>query len=230
MSPKAAFDLVALDIAGTTVHEGGTVYRVLRAVIEDRVGAPLPDEVLDRWTGTSKREAVAGLLLEMSGRDAGAAVEATYSAFTTALLRAYRDTPPTLMPGAVVAVSRFRSEGVRVVLQTGYEREIAETVLAAAGWRVGQDVDGLVTSDEVRASRPAPYLVFHAMELAGAQDVRRVIVAGDTRNDVLAGINAGAGLVAGVLSGEGVPQTFSPFAGRARFHVIADVGELSSLI
>ncbi len=229
MSPKAAFDLAALDIAGTTVHEGGTVYRVLRAVIEDRVGAPLPDEVLDRWTGTSKRAAVTGLLREMSDRDEGAAVEATYSAFTAALLKAYRETPPTLMPGAVQAVSRFRADGVRVVLQTGYDREIAETVLAAAGLRVGQDVDGLVTSDEVRASRPAPYLVFHAMELAGAQDVRRVIVAGDTRNDVLAGINAGAGLVAGVLSGEGISQTFSPFAGRAGFHVIADVGELTSL-
>jgi len=230
MSPKAAFDLAALDIAGTTVHEGGTVYRVLRAVIEDRVGAPLPGEVLERWTGTSKREAVSGLLREMSGRDQGAAVEATYSAFTAALLDAYGGAPPTLIRGAADSVRRLRSDGVRVVLQTGYDREIAETVLDAAGWRVGRDVDGLVTSDEVPASRPAPYLVFHAMELAGAQDVRRVCLAGDTRNDVLAGINAGAGLVAGVLSGEGIPQTFSPFAGRAGFHVIADVGELISLI
>lgn len=230
MRQPPAFDLAALDIAGTTVREGGTVYRVLRSVIEDRVGAPLPDDVLDRWTGTSKREAVAGLLREMTGRVQGAAVEATYSAFTAALLDAYRATPPTLMPGAVEAVSRFRADGVRVVLQTGYDREIAELVLDAAGWRVGQDIDGLVTSDQVAASRPAPYLVFHAMELVGAQDVRRVIVAGDTRNDVLAGINAGAGLVAGALSGEGTPQTFSPFAGRFGFHVIDDVGELTSLI
>ncbi len=230
MSPKAAFDLAALDIAGTTVHEGGTVYRVLRSVIEDRVGAPLPDDVLERWTGTSKREAVSGLLREMSGRDQGAAVEATYSAFTAALLDAYRAAPPTLIRGAADSLRRLRSDGVRVVLQTGYDREVAETVLDAAGWRVGRDVDGLVTSDEVPASRPAPYLVFHAMQLAGAQDVRRVVVAGDTRNDVLAGINAGAGLVAGVLSGEGIPQTFWPFAGRFGFHVIADVGELISLI
>lgn len=230
MRPKAAFDLAALDIAGTTVREGGTVYRVLRAVIEDRVGGPLPDDVLDRWTGTSKREAVAGLLLEMSGHDEDATVAATYSAFTAALLDAYRDTPPTLEREAADAVPRLRSDGVRVVLQTGYDREIAEAVLAAAGWRVGRDIDGLVTSNEVRASRPAPYLVFHSMELVGAQNVSRVIVAGDTRNDVLAGINAGAGAVAGVLSGEGTPHTFSPFAGTAGFHVLADVGELIRLI
>ncbi len=230
MSPKPAFDLAALDIAGTTVREGGVVYRVLRAVIEDRVGGPLPDDVLDRWTGTSKREAVAGLLLEMSGCDEANAVAATYAAFTAALLDAYRGTPPTLVLGAAVAVPRLRSEGVRVVLQTGYDRELAEAVLAAAGWRVGRDIDGLVTSDEVRCSRPAPYLVFHAMELVGARDVSRVIVAGDTRNDVLAGINAGAGLVAGVLSGEGTSRAFSPFAGLAGFHVIADVGELIRLI
>ncbi len=193
MSPNAAFDLAALDIAGTTVLEGGSVYRVLRAVVEDRVGASVPDAVAERWTGTSKREAVSGMLGEISDPNPGGrqdrdrAVAKTYSALQSGLLAAYRDTPPSLVPGADEAVRRLRAEGVRVVLQTGYDREIAETVLAAAGWRVGRDIDGLVTSDEVRASRPAPFLVFHAMELVGAQDVRRVIVAGDTRNDVLAG-------------------------------------------
>lgn len=62
-------------------------------------------------------------------------------------------------------------------------------------------MDALVTSDLVPASRPAPYVVFRAMEASGVQQVAHVLVAGDTPDDLQAGANAGAGLVVGVLTG-----------------------------
>ena len=49
--------------------------------------------------------------------------------------------------------------------------------------------------------RPAPYLIFHAMEAAGVVDVRRVATVGDTTLDLEAGANAGVVWNVGVLSG-----------------------------
>jgi len=73
--------------------------------------------------------------------------------------------------------------------------------MTGLGWTVGETVDAVVTSDTVAASRPVPYLIFHAMEARGVTDVRRVLAAGDTPNDLAAGTNAGAGFVIGVTTG-----------------------------
>ncbi len=58
-------------------------------------------------------------------------------------------------------------------------------------------------------------------------DVRQVAVVGDTTNDLLAGWRAGAGIVAGVLTGahgrpdfEAVPHT----------HILESVADLSGLV
>ena len=221
-----AFDLAALDMAGTTVQEGGAVYAALEAAVAAHVGGPVPAETLHRWTGTSKREAVAGLLTELTGTAPDGAVDAVYTDFADRLTRSYAADPPTPMPGVTEAVAELRAAGVRVVLQTGYSREIAGSILDAMGWTVGGTVDGLVTSDAVAAGRPAPYLVFHAMELAGVIDVGRVLVAGDTPNDLAAGRNAGARFVVGVLTG----ATTAAELGRHRHtHLLESAAQLPGL-
>ncbi|WP_242882310.1 phosphonatase-like hydrolase [Actinomadura litoris] len=201
MTADPPFELAALDMAGTTVQEGGAVYAALDDAVAAHVGRPVPAETLHRWTGTSKREAAAGLLTELTGTAPEPDVDAVYGDFTARLAKSYAATPPTPIPGVPEAVAALRDAGVKVVLQTGYAREIARSILDAMGWTVGGTVDGLVTSDEVAASRPAPYLVFRAMEAAGVTGVDRVLVAGDTPNDLAAGRNAGARFVVGVLTG-----------------------------
>lgn len=157
--------------------------------------------MFSRWTGTSKYEAVIGLLAALTGRADPTDIDRTYADFSERLTAAYRETPPTPLPGVTEAVAALRAAGVAVVLRTGYSRDVAESILAAMGWTIGGTVDGLVASDEVAASRPAPYLIFRAMELAGVTSVDRVLAAGDTANDLGAGVNAGARFVVGVLTG-----------------------------
>lgn len=74
--PGRAFDLAALDMAGTTVQEHGAVYAALRGSVEHYAAKPIPSETFARWTGTSKHEAVVGLLIELTGAAAAADVEA----------------------------------------------------------------------------------------------------------------------------------------------------------
>ena len=59
-------ELVALDMAGTTVDEHGDVYVALReAVVAE--GVEVADDDLRRWMGTDKRAAIAALVVAGGG-------------------------------------------------------------------------------------------------------------------------------------------------------------------
>lgn len=195
-------ELVALDIAGTTIDEHGDVYAALREAVEAE-GAEVSDALVQRWMGTDKREAIAALVEAGGGAALDlAGVETAYERFRSLLQARYRERPPVPIDGVPEALAELRAGGVRVALTTGFARDVAEPLVASVGWDVGGDlIDALVCVDEVAAGRPAPYLVFRAMERTGVHDVRRVLVAGDTLADLQAGTNAGAGAVVGVATG-----------------------------
>jgi phosphonatase-like hydrolase len=217
--------LASLDMAGTTIDEGGAVYAVLRDAVERATGAQVPDDLLSRWVGTDKREAIVGLL---TGLDQDLArTDEIFAAFSVDLANAYATDPPVLLPGVAETVGRLRASGVKVALQTGYRREVAEGLLDAVGWKVGHDVDALVTAEDVTASRPAPYLIFRTMEATGIVDVREVLVAGDTVNDVTAGTRAGARFVVGVLTGA---HTEAELGAARHTHLVPSLVDVPTVI
>jgi phosphoglycolate phosphatase-like HAD superfamily hydrolase len=59
----------------------------------------------------------------------------------------------------------------------------------------------VVCGDDVKQGRPAPYLIFHAMEATRTRDVHVVANVGDTVLDLEAAHNAGVRWNIGVLSG-----------------------------
>jgi phosphonatase-like hydrolase len=194
-------DLAALDIAGTTVDEGGAVYHALRAAVSSAAGSAVADHDVRTWMGADKRAAIRGLMAAAGRADlADGEVDDIYLDFRGRLTDAYETRPPRPMAGVVPLLGRLRERGVKVALTTGFPRDITDPLLAGLGWLDG-DVDAVVTVDEVTAGRPAPYLVFRAMELTGVVDMRRVLVAGDTTRDLEAGTHAGARFVVGVLTG-----------------------------
>ena len=200
-------ELVALDIAGTTVDEGGTVYRVLADTVRALGAHPAPEQI-EQWMGASKREAI-GALLTASGMPADdATVDAGFADFRARLTDAYRTNPPTPFPGVADLFSQLRSAGIKVALTTGFDRQVTDAVLESVGWD-DRVVDAVVCSDDVSIGRPAPYLIFRAMERTGVIDVRRVLAAGDTVRDVESGRNAGAAIVLAVTSGEVPAKTLA---------------------
>jgi phosphonatase-like hydrolase len=222
-----SYALAALDMAGTTVDEGGLVYVALADAVAEDVGGPIPSELLSRWKGTSKEEAIVGLLRGMGADDSKVHVLTVYKVFAARLEQAYTTTPPAPIPGVTEMFETLHRAGVKVALQTGYAAPVANSILAGLGWTVGGTVDALVTSDTVAASRPAPYLVFHAMEATGVTDVRRVLTAGDTPNDLGAGMNAGAGFVVGVTTGS---FTRSQLEAEPHTHILDSVADVPVLL
>lgn len=191
-------ELVVMDMAGTTVQDQGEVPAAFRAALAAH-GIHLGDAEIAEVRGASKREVIGRLLARHRPGAAPGLAETVYAGFRAALAERYA-AGARPVPGAEETIRWLRERGVRVALNTGFDRETARLLLDALGWSDGV-VDALVCGDEVPAGRPAPYLIFRAMEAAGATSVHRVMSVGDTELDLRAGANAGVRWNVGVLSG-----------------------------
>ncbi len=199
-------DLVALDMAGTTIDDHGAVYVALRRAVEE-TGAAVAAQDLQHWMGTDKVEAITALMRLGRIEADEKAVAAAFRRFRALLDEFYLESPPVALPGVEDAFATLRDRGVRIALTTGFDDSVAVPLLASLGWKAGPGelLDAVVTTSQVRAGRPAPYLIHHAMELTGVADVRRVLAAGDTIVDLQAACNAGViavGVTTGALSRE----------------------------
>jgi phosphoglycolate phosphatase len=221
-------DLVALDMAGTTIDDHGSVYDALRRSVEE-TGAPVSDVDLQKWMGTDKVTAIAALM-ELGGQEARAGkVAAAFERFREILSDSYRDNPPVALPGVRGALRELQDRGILIALTTGFSDEVALPLLDSLGWTIGRGdehlLDAVVTTSQVAAGRPAPYLIHHAMELTGVTDVRRVLAAGDTVVDLLAAANAGV-IGVGVLTGA---LTRAQLAEHPHDHILQSVAALPGL-
>jgi phosphonatase-like hydrolase len=195
-----AFALAVMDMAGTTVFDGDAVNLCLRHAIGNVAGQDPSRDAVNRVMGISKPVAIAQLINRPGPDDP--LVQDVLVDFQERMLGFYRTSPQVReIPGATDTFRLLRAQGIRVVLDTGFSRPIADAVLRRLGWDGGDQIDGTVTVDDVTAGRPAPYMIFRAMELTGVIDVRAVIKVGDTPVDLLEGDNARCGMVVGVTEG-----------------------------
>ena len=205
--------LAAFDMAGTTVNDGGAVYDALEKAVTE-TGVAVTSENLQTWMGVEKREAITALIGLGGGVADDATVDATFDRFRVLLDEYYTAQPPTPVDGVPEAIAELQAAGIKVALTTGFSRDVAEGILAGMGWTVSSDapggsaasggvrVDALSCGDDVAAGRPAPFMIHRAMEATGVTNVAEVLVAGDTAVDVQAGLNSGAAISIGVLSGK----------------------------
>ncbi|MET9215251.1 MULTISPECIES: phosphonatase-like hydrolase [unclassified Nocardia] len=223
--PDTTIQLAVLDMAGTTVADGGLVLRAFEAAataagIEPE--GPRREQarryVVDTM-GQSKIEVFRALLGdEAAAQAANLAFEAAYDALVDEA-----DIAP--IPGAVEAITALRAAGVRVALTTGFSRGTQDKLLAALGWAELADLT-LAPSDAGRG-RPYPDMVLTAALRLGVDAVDRIAVLGDTTSDVATGLAAGAGIVAGTLTGA---HTADQLRAAGATHVIASVAEFPALV
>jgi len=213
--------LVVFDMAGTTVLDGGEVPAAFAAALAEQ-GIQVTKEQLNAVRGASKRQAVLNLIPDGPQRQARA--DAAYAAFKKEVARRFVESVREV-PGAVKTFDWLRERGVRVALNTGFDREIAELLVAGLGWARGV-VDAVACGDEVRRGRPAPQLIFRCMEATGIDSVHKIAVVGDTTLDLQAGNNAGARWNIGVLSGAHSRERLER---EPHTHLVGSVAELPAV-
>lgn len=194
---QPAITLACLDMAGTTVVDGGLVDRAFLAAMRE-VGLPEErfgdaTEHVRRTMGQPKGVVFAAIL-----GDAGLVADAV-AAFDRSVLADIAAGRVSEIPGAADALAALRERGVKVCLTTGFTAEVQNAIVEHLGWRPLIDL-ALAPSPGVRG-RPYPDLVLSAMLRLEIDDVSSVAVAGDTANDLWTGTRAGARVVAGVLTG-----------------------------
>ncbi|MFI1024296.1 phosphonatase-like hydrolase [Streptomyces olivaceus] len=219
--------LVVLDMAGTTVADGGLVERAFDTAARELGVEPGTDDHAAKlaYVRATMGESKISVFRHLFGdedraRRANAAFERAYGALVD-------DGLVAPVPGAREAVGELAADGRTVVLTTGFARVTQDAILDALGWRDLVPLT-LCPADAGGRGRPYPDLVLAAFLRTGAADaVRQVAVAGDTSYDVLSGVRAGAGLVAGVRTGAHGDDAFRE-AGAT--HVLDSVADLPALL
>jgi phosphoglycolate phosphatase len=190
-----------LDMAGTTVADGGSVMAAFTAALEQfglLQGTPGYDEAaatVRKTMGQSKIEVFRRILGQQ------AAAQEASSAFERHFAASVRSGAITPLPGAVETITALRAAGIKVCLATGFSADTRDAVLDALGWR--PLIDLALSPADAGRGRPWPDLPLTALLRLRGGAVGELAVAGDTASDVESGLRAGAGLVAGVLTGAG---------------------------
>jgi phosphonatase-like hydrolase len=191
--------LAVFDVAGTTVDdEDHAVARcVCAALAKSGVDSELAD--VNPVMGMYKPLAIRLLMERAMGRRVDEAeVQSVYRDFERRMIEHYANSPSVrALPGAEEAFTGLRERGMKVALDTGFDRSVLDAILERLGWR--DKIDASVTSDEVANGRPAPDMIHSLMSRLAIDVPASVLKVGDSVSDIEEGLNARCGLVVAIL-------------------------------
>lgn len=194
--------LVVFDLAGTVIEDAGQVPAAFTAALRNHE-IEVTSDSLREVRGASKREVIQRFVERqpvVGKADVLARTEEIYNSFRSTLAGLYEKDGVREIAGATETFTWLQQRGVRVALNTGFDRTITELLLDSMPWDADL-INAVVCGDDVLQGRPAPYLIFRAMERSGITSVHQVTTVGDTVLDLQAGQNAGVRYNIGVLSG-----------------------------
>jgi phosphonatase-like hydrolase len=216
--------LVVTDLMGTSLRDDGAVLPAYRAAFAE-AAIPFTEEELATKRGAHKLSLFTEFAARCYAKDEAAKRGAAALDVFEKQLRHFLATGGTPIAGAEEAITRLRRAGIKVALTSGFDRGLIADIVKHCGW--GELFDAVVYPDEVPAGRPAPYLIFQAMQKTRVEPVASVAAIGDTTLDLQAGSNAGAGWVIGVLSGAHDAETL----GRTpHTHLLPSIADLPALL
>ena len=190
--------LVVFDMAGTTVDEGGLVYKTLVSTIQS-YQIPIEEDEIKDWYGVNKTQ-VLKHFLNRSGQD-DTKLESMLSDFKTNLKKNYfEDNHVKLIdPQLPNLFENLRKRGIKIGLNSGFSVDIQEALIERLHLR--NCIDCYVSSESVPHGRPEPYMIQYLMKQCGITNPKEVVKVGDSINDILEGKNSNCYKSIGVLSG-----------------------------
>ncbi len=130
-------------MAGTTVNEDNVVYKTLQKVINNKGFNISLDQVLAEGAGKEKLEAIKSILKVYAANNDNNLSDNIYVDFIELLSDAYEKLQVLPQPNAVELFQILRQRNIRVVLNTGYDADTAESLVSKLGWKKGVEFDRL---------------------------------------------------------------------------------------
>jgi phosphonatase-like hydrolase len=218
--------LVVFDMAGTTVEDPNGVGGCLQAALAAD-GIQMETSKVNAVMGIPKPLAIRQLIEDTGVVPDSARVQAIHADFQARMIEYYKTSPDVReVEGAEAVFRALRSKGVKVALDTGFDRTIVDVILGRLGWVEGV-VDATAASDEVAHGRPYPDLILHLMGLTAVDDPAAVAKVGDTPSDLQQGTAAGCAFVIGVTEGT---HTREQLAVHPHTHLVQTVRDVPGLI
>lgn len=192
--------MVVFDMAGTTVDEQNVVYKTLHKALNTYGVKVDLNTVLKIGAGKEKHQAIKDVLKAYDEPKLSES-EAIFIEFKKMLDKAYESLDVKPIKGVENVLLNLRQKGIIVVLNTGYNRRVAENLLAKLMWDANIHYDMLLTASDVNNGRPHPEMIQKAMKAFNITNSSYVLKAGDSAIDIEEGKNANCGITIGVLSG-----------------------------
>lgn len=219
-------ELAIFDLAGTTVKDNRSVHKVLQeALKKHEVEISLSDA--NEVMGIPKPIAIKKLLDKRYQGNRTISyqwVETIHQYFVRKMIDFYlNDSEVSEKDGVSDTFEILKKEGVKVFVDTGFDRDITVPLLKRMGWLDKKLIDGAITSDGEMPGRPFPDMIYKAMRLSNVALACHVAKVGDTPSDMQQGMAAGCGLVIGVTTGafSELQLKFEPHT-----HLIAQIPEV----
>ena len=219
--------LVVFDMAGTTVDEDNVVYKTVRAAINSAGYSFTQDQVQAAGAGQEKSQAIRDVLALDGSEHDEEEVQVIFADFKRLLAAAYCDLDVREQPYTTEVFEALRERGIKVVLNTGYDRKTAESLIDKIGWKLHEHFDALVTASDVENGRPAPDMIHLAMDRVGVSESKAVVKIGDSQIDIHEGKNSDCGVTIGITTGA---QTQSQLLEASPTHIIHSLRELLELV
>ncbi|MDZ4810046.1 MAG: HAD hydrolase-like protein [Bacteroidota bacterium] len=219
--------LAVFDMAGTTVDDKNFVAQAFQKAFANQ-GIEIEAEHANPLMGYHKPLAIQ-MMLEKIGVDPDAEfIEEIHADFENEMMDFYETAPEVkTMPGAEDFFLLLKERGVRVALNTGFSKNIADVIVERFQWKEKGLVDDYIGSNEVEMGRPYTFMIAELMKRAGVQDPNEVAKIGDTTVDIEEGINAGCRYVIGVTTGACKEEDLRQMNPT---HIIHHLSELSAIL
>jgi phosphonatase-like hydrolase len=219
--------MMVFDMAGTTVDEDNVVYKTVQKAINEAGFDLTLHQVLAQGAGKEKLQAIKDILSTYTTNTQPDVAKNIYKNFIAQLGEAYRTLNILPQKNATELFAALKTRNILAVLDTGYDRQTAQTIIDKLGWKEGVDFDALVTASEVEKNRPNPDMILFAMKKFDITEGNKVVKVGDSAIDIEEGQNAGCGLSIGITTGA---HTREQLESANPDYIINDLMELIPII
>ncbi len=223
-------ELVVFDMAGTTVEDNDNVHEALINAFK-RYDFSILREDANKVMGYPKPVAINQLLKDefgIKGAKLKPLVDKIHTAFVEEMINFYKTNAGVkAKANAEATFSKLKEKGIKVGIDTGFSRDIADTIIERLGWKKNKLIDFSVTSDEVKNGRPFPDLIFEAMKISGVKSADKIAKIGDTLSDLQEGNAAGCKYVIGITTGA---YTRNELAKEKHTHLVDDLLEVVAIV
>ena len=196
-------ELVVFDMAGTTIADNGEIAAAFQTALK-HFGYDVPIDAIKTVMGYKKTKAIK-MMLNLYGPSAIISeelLEEIHTVFLNKMAAHYCDVNEIeILPYATEIFLFLKSKGIKVALDTGFTKQIADIIIDKLGWLKNNLIDSMVCSDEVPKGRPYSYMIEKIMQQVGVTDSQKVIKVGDTEVDVNEGLNANCFYSIGITTG-----------------------------